>query len=89
MTATPYPTRICCDYARKAMRNMPSTSSFTVTTWGFQQPRMSFHADNAYHAYDLVLMKAIYRSLQVNVIDAAGREISLDEIARLADRLSE
>ena len=73
----------------KAMSDVSSNSSFTVTTWGLKQPRMSFHADNPYHAYDLVLMKAIYHSLQVNVIDAAGNEISLDEIARMADRLSE
>jgi hypothetical protein len=85
MTATRYLTRICCDYA---VNNLPCTS-YTVTTWASEQPRMSFYADNAYQAYDLVLMKAIYRSMQVTVIDARGNEISLHEIARMAGRLRE
>jgi hypothetical protein len=48
-----------------------------------------FPAHNAYHAYDLVLMKAVYPSLQVTVTDAAGKEISLDDLARMANRISD
>ena len=62
---------------------------FTITTWGPNHPRLMFPAYNAYHAYDLVLMKAIYPSLQVTVTDAVGKEISLEDLTHMANRLSE
>ena len=64
------------------------TAPFTVTTWGPERS-MRFQAFSASEAYDLVLSKAVYASLQVTVTDEAGKEISLEELSNLAGRLSE
>jgi hypothetical protein len=50
---------------------------------------MRFQAFSASEAYDLVLSKAVYASLQVTVTDEAGKEISLEELSQLAGRLRE
>ena len=49
------------------------TAPFTVTTWGPERS-MRFQAFSASEAYDLVLSKAVYASLQVTVTDEAGKE---------------
>ena len=64
------------------------TAPFTVTTWGPERS-MRFQAFSASEAYDLVLSKAVYASLEVRVTDEAGKEISLEELSNLAGRLSE
>ena len=45
---------------------------------------MTFRADNALLAYEIALNKSVYASLQVNVTDETGREISLEELHELA-----
>lgn len=65
------------------------TAPFTVTAWGRERPPMTFQARTASEAYDLVLNKAVYASLEVRVTDEAGEEISLEELSQLAGRLRE
>ena len=62
---------------------------FTVTAWGPERPEMTFRATSAGEAYDLVLSKAVYASLQARVTDENGKEITLEELSRLANRLAE
>ena len=58
---------------------------FTITTWGPERPQMTFTAATAAEAYELVLNKAVYASLQVRVT-RDGQELTLDELAVLIEQ---
>lgn len=67
------------------------TARFTVavTAPGLDRLPISFEANSAAEAYDLVLSKAVYDALEVKVTDEKGKEIGLDELSKLANRLAE
>lgn len=67
---------------------MNNSQNFTITTWGPERPPVTFPASSAAEAYDIVLDKAVYASLQVKVTNNAGQEISLDQLSVLAQSTS-
>lgn len=48
---------------------------YTVTAWGFERPELAFRVDSAQQAYELVLNKAVYASLQVRVTYVMAKKL--------------